>query len=115
MRANIERDSVSTTDAAGHPDAPVWAALATVPCYAWSATMDDNASDVKTATVETIKVMFPRGTDITAYDRIALITDRAPNPATLFAGPFVVDGEPQRREGRVGHVLVQCRRVGPRA
>lgn len=76
MRADVERNTASGTDAHGHPVAPVFTALATLPCFVWSTARREVADGGKTALVEDLRAMFPLGADVAEGDEIAKVTDR---------------------------------------
>lgn len=107
MRAKITRSTPGSLDRNNHPTPGAFTALATVPCWAWAASMRETGADPdKVATVQQVMAMVPRGTDVTSADQVSAITNR--RNETQFAGPFLVDGEP---EGRPDHLLLTLRRI----
>jgi hypothetical protein len=96
MRAEIERDTATGTDAHGHPVAPVFAPTGDpVPCFVWSTASRQAVGAGRVALIEDIRAMFPVGADIRAGDEIARVTDRL--GTVLVNGRLRVDGEPQRK------------------
>ena len=90
MRAVIARNSTSTTDAYGHPDAPVFATLGDpIPCRAWSVNRREVDDTRKFVIEENLRCAIPLGTDVTENDRITQIQDRL--SVVLWAGPWRID------------------------
>ena len=105
-RATIQRNTTTNTDAHGQPELPSWSAGTSTACYAWQDKMTEVIDVNKTAIVDRLRAMLPKGTDVTRTDRIGDILDRA--GATLFDGPFVIDGDP---EYRTTHIELSLRQV----
>ena len=89
MRALVQRNATSTTDVYGHPDAPSFAALATVACRVWSKNRKETVDGSKHALIEDIRCQMPLGTDVTELDRISAVQDRL--GAEIWAGPLRID------------------------
>lgn len=89
QRAFMERNSTVTTDAYGHPDAPVFLAEATIACYTYTKTRREAVDGGKYALIEELRCMMPIGTDITEDDRLSSVKDRL--GAVIWAGPLRVD------------------------
>ncbi len=89
MRAVVERDTASGTDAYGHPVKPSFTALATLPCFVWSKQRREVVDGIKTAIIEDLRALFPLGADVVAGDEIASIDDRRGNE--LLAGRFQIE------------------------
>ena len=89
MRAVVERDTSSGTDAHGHPIKPSFTALATVPCFVWSKQRREIVDGSKIAIIEDLRALFPLGADVVAGDEIASIDDR--RGAELLAGRFQIE------------------------
>lgn len=106
MRAFLTRDTETDRDKHGHPVKPNFQAYLTSPCWAWSTRMEEAIDSGKTAVIERVKMTVPRGTDVTSDDRVSDIKDRL--SVVQFSGPFVIDGEPQLRQG---HLLLTLRKV----
>lgn len=89
-RAAVERNTASGTDDYGHPVAPVFEALATVPCFAWSTSRTEVVDGGKYAKVESLKMLLPLDADVTEADEIAGVTDRQGN--TILDGRLKIEG-----------------------
>ena len=105
MRAEVERNTAAGTDPHGHPVAPFFTALATVPCWVWSKQARVAVDGDKTAVIEDLRALFPVSADIVEGDEIARVTDR--RGAVLF-GRLRVDAPPQRK---VRHLEAALKRV----
>lgn len=79
MRAEIERNTATGSDAYGHPVAPVFEAHATVPCWVYSRSRREVVDGAKTAHVEDLRALFPVNADVRERDEIARVTDRQGN------------------------------------
>ncbi len=88
-RAFLENNTASTTDDYGNPVAPTWATLATVACRVYSKMRREVIDGDKTALVEDIRALFPKGADVDEDYRIANVKDRL--GVVLFAGPLYID------------------------
>jgi hypothetical protein len=86
MRADIERNTASGTDTYGHPVAPVFTALASLPCFIWSRARREVTDGGKTALVEDLRAIFPLTADVQERDEIASVKDRL--GAELMSGRF---------------------------
>ena len=90
MRATVERDNSSTTDAYGHPVPETWLAhIASQPCRVWSSSRREVNDNRKEVLIESIRCAMPLGADVTEADRITSIKDR--RGAELWAGPLRID------------------------
>ncbi len=89
MRADVERNTASGTDAHGHPVAPVFAAHETIPCFVWFNSSRDVVDGDKQAIIKDARAMFPLKADVTEADEIASIKDRKGN--VIIAGRFSID------------------------
>lgn len=89
MRAAIERNATSTIDVDGHPQAPSWGALATIPCRVYSRRRRDIVDGRKSEAHEELFCAVALDADVTEADRIATVQDRL--GATLFTGPFSIE------------------------
>ncbi len=94
MRAAVERNTASGTDAHGHPVAPAFTALATLPCFVWSRQRREMIDGKVSAIIEDLRAIFPLAADVQARDEIASIQDR--RGAVLIAGRFKI--EPVQRK-----------------
>lgn len=106
MRAEVERNNVAGTDAYGHPLPASFVPLGTYPCFAWSRQSRAVVDGGKTALVEDLRAIFPRGTDIREGDEIVRITDR--KWVEIVAGRLRVDATPQ---AKTRHLEVALKRV----
>lgn len=94
MRAAVERDEATGTDAFGGPAEPDFVPLhAALPCFAYSKSSRELVDDRKTAMIEDLRIMIARDADLAAGDIITAISDRA--GTTIIAGRLKVEGEPQ--------------------
>lgn len=81
-RALVERDVTITTDPFGSPGTPDWVEhLAELPCWFYvggtgGASGGEIVLDHRTIVAEALRVLVPKGTDITERDRINGIHDR---------------------------------------
>lgn len=107
MRAEVERNTATGTDAYGHPLAPAFTPLATVACYVWSRQSRELVDGDKTAVIEDLRGLFPSDADIAEGDELARVTDR--RGRVLFPGRLRVDAPPQRKPH---HREAALRRVG---
>jgi len=106
QRAEVERNTAAGTDPHGHPVAPAFAALGTLPCFVWSKQSREVVDGDKTAVIEDLRALFPKTADIAEGDEIARVTDR--RGVVLFAGRLRVDAPPQRK---AGHIEAALKRV----
>lgn len=80
MRATVERDTKTDTDAYGGRAAPTWTTLhASLPCRVWAVSEREVQDGDRQMVVASQKMAVPKGTDITERDRIASIKDRRGN------------------------------------
>lgn len=86
-RAAVERNTEASTDAWGRPAAPVFTALATIACRAWSKMKKQVRDDGKEVLLEDIRAIFPADADIETGDRVT-VNDRLGN--AVFEGPVAV-------------------------
>jgi hypothetical protein len=108
MRAEVERNTASGTDAWGNPVAPDFTALhAALPCFAWSNSSRELVDGAKTAMIEDLRAMFALDADIAEGDEIVAISDRAGN--VIIAGRLKVEGPVQRKHT---HLEAALRRIG---
>ena len=89
MRAEVERNTAPGDDAWGNPVAPVFTAVATLPCFVWSRARREVVDGKKTAIIEDLRAMFPLGADIAERDEIARVTDRI--GTEILAGRFRIE------------------------
>ena len=90
MRAVVERNTASGTDAHGHPVKPAFTAhLSSQPCWVWSKQRREIVDGSKIAIVEDLRALFPLGADVVAGDEIASIDNR--RGAELLAGRFQIE------------------------
>lgn len=96
MRAAIERGTTAP-DEYGQPGPASWAALATVPCWLFSQ-VEREVMGTKTAVVEDLRMLVPRGTDVTELDRINGVVDR--RGISVRAGILVIESVVRRADHR---------------
>jgi hypothetical protein len=96
MRADLENNTASGTDAYGNPIPPVWATYATVACRVYSKVRNEVIDEDKTALIETIRALFPLNADVSESYRIANVKDRL--GTVLFAGPLAIQTIQRRKD-----------------
>ena len=74
-RAVITRNTASGNDDWNRPLPPVFTALTTVACRAWSNTRKEVRDDGKEVVIEDIRALFPKNADIKTGDRVT-VNDR---------------------------------------
>lgn len=89
MRADVERDTASGTDAYGGPVKPTFTTLATIPCFIYSKTRREIVDGDKSALVEDLRALFALDADIAEGDEIAAITGRL--GVTTMTGRFQIE------------------------
>jgi len=90
MRAQFERDGATGVDGYNNPVTPVFANhLQPIPCYVWTSSRPEIIDGVKTAMVEDIRAIIPKGIDVTEKDRVASIRDR--RGSVLYSGPILIE------------------------
>ncbi len=95
MRAIQKRNTQATADLYGQPDPESLTTVnAALPCYVWSKSTSRTQDGDKTATIEEIRAMVPKGTDLQPGDILESVADRL--GTVIFAGPLIVQG-PQPR------------------
>ena len=95
MRADIQNNTAVTTDAYGNPIPPVWAALSTIACLAYTKIRKEIIDGNKIVLVEDLKALFPLKAVVIEAHRIANIKDRL--GVVLFAGPLSIRTIQRRR------------------
>lgn len=97
MRASLERNAaIGVPDEYGNPSPASWTALTTVPAWLWT-TADREVMDArKTAVVEDTRMIVPRGTDVTAKDRVNGVKDR--RGRDVRPGIFMIESVINRRD-----------------
>ena len=90
MRATIERSPAQPADDWGQDGVPQFAEVATnVPCRVWGSARREVDSADKSAVVEDLRGLFPKGADVREDDRLSTVTDR--QGVELYAGPIAVE------------------------
>ncbi|MFZ5749098.1 MAG: hypothetical protein ACOY45_15745 [Pseudomonadota bacterium] len=107
MRARVERDQATGTDAWGNPVAPDFQPVGTLACFAWSTAASKIEDGRKTAWIGDYRALFALGADLIAGDEISAITDR--RGVTIIAGRLRLLGpiEPVHT-----HLEVALERIG---
>lgn len=96
MRAEVQRNTASGSDAWNNPVEPVFTALhAALPCFAWSDQSRELTDGGKTAMIEDMRAMFALDADIAEDDEIVAISDRQDN--VIIPGRLKVEGRVQRK------------------
>ena len=108
MRAAIERNGASGSDAWGNPVAPVFASTgAALACFVWSVSASQVVDGEKTAEIESFRALFALGADVQPGDEIASITDR--RGTVIIPGRMRVEPPVQRKHT---HLEAGLRRIG---
>ncbi|ADZ70115.1 hypothetical protein [Polymorphum gilvum] len=107
MRAAVERNQASGTDAWGNPVAPDFQAIGTLNCFVWSTSSREITDGEKTAMIEDIRALFPLGADIAEDDEIAAVTDR--RGTVIVPGRLKVEGPVQHKHS---HLEAALKRIG---
>ena len=89
MRALVERDTASGTDAHGLPVKPVFAVQATLPCFVYSRRRLEVVDGEKSAMVEDLRAIFALGADLIEGDEISDVQDRL--GVSTLSGRFQVE------------------------
>lgn len=96
-RALVQRNTTSTTDDLGQPSAPAWSThIASLACWFWQTAEREVVGD-KAAIVGDMKMIVPRGTDITEADRINGITSKN-GITTIRSGVLLIEAVIPRRD-----------------
>lgn len=108
MRAAIERDQATGTDAWGGKNKPDFVPLhAALPCFVYSKSGRELVDGAKTAIIEDLRAMFSAGAGVTEGDVITAVSDR--NGNMLIPGRLKVEGPPQYKHT---HIEVALQRIG---
>ena len=89
MRALVERDTSSGTDAHGLPVKPVFTVLGTIPCWVYSRQRREVVDGDKSALVEDLRAIFALAADIKEGDEISDVQDRL--GVSTLSGRFQVE------------------------
>ncbi len=107
MRAQLERDQATATDAWNQrvePDfQPVGAPLA---CFVWSRSSREDVNSDRSAALEDLRGMFALGADLRAGDELVAVTDRL--GFTVHFGRLKLEGPAQFKHT---HLEVALRRI----
>lgn len=107
MRAAIERNQATGKDSWGNPVPADFAAVATLPCFAWSNSSREAIDGNKTAMIEDMRALFALGADVNEDDEIAAITDQ--RGTVIIPGRLRVEGPVQFKHT---HVEAALKRIG---
>jgi hypothetical protein len=108
MRAQIERETATGSDAWGGPNAGTFAPLGDpVACFVYSQQASQLVDGQKQAQIEVTRALFALGTDVRPGDRLASVTDR--KGVVLHAGPLKVEGPVQFKHT---HLEATLERIG---
>ena len=106
MRAAVERDQATGTDAWNNPVAPDYQPVGTLHCFIWSNASRELVDGQKTAMIEDVRGLFALGANLAEGDEIASVTDRA--GTVLIAGRLKVEGPVQFKHT---HLEAALRRI----
>lgn len=97
QRALVERFTSPGDDDFGNPLPADWTThIASMPCLLYGSAEREAVSDAKTVVVADLKLIAPKGTDITERDRLNGITDRRGN--VIRAGLLGIAGVLLKRD-----------------
>lgn len=108
MRAHVERDQAVAKDGWGQPDAPDYAPVGVLRCFAWSPSARELADGDKSGQIEDVRAMFALGADIAENDELSAIT-KADGVTVLFAGRLRVEGPVQHKHNHLEAALRSVR------
>lgn len=95
MRATVERGA-TVEDEYGNPGPITWGAhIAALPCWLYSRT-EREVTGEKSAVIEDLRLMVPKGTDVTEKDRISAVVDR--RGQAIRPGVLVIEAVVRRRD-----------------
>ena len=89
MRADVERDTASGTDAYGLPVKPVFTALATIPCFVYSRQRREVVDGDKSALVEDMRALFALDANVAEGDEFSNVKDRL--GVVILSGRFQLE------------------------
>ncbi|SCW61784.1 hypothetical protein SAMN02927924_01696 [Sphingobium faniae] len=107
MRAAVERNQATGTDAWNNRVGPDFQPVGTLPCFIWSNSSRELIDGQKTALIEDVRGLFALGADLAENDEVASVTDRAGN--ILIPGRLKVEGPVQFKHT---HLEAALRRIG---
>ncbi|MEL6485643.1 MAG: hypothetical protein AAFQ13_00670 [Pseudomonadota bacterium] len=108
MRAAVERDTATGTDAWGGPVAPSFTALHdALPCFVWSRSSREMIDGQKTAMIEDLRIMVALGTDLAEGDEITAVSDAT--GTVIIPGRLKVEGAVQFKHN---HLEAALQRIG---
>ena len=76
MRALVERNTEAGIGPDNLPLPPVFAPVATVPCWVWSKASRQLSDGDKLTVIEDMRALFPAGANVAEGDEISSVTDR---------------------------------------
>lgn len=99
MRARVTRNAEAGLDPDNQPLPPNFQVIDdALPCYFWVTSEREVMDTRKIAVVGQMKMIVPKGTDISEKDQVANVVSRA-NPATVIRpGPLVIENVIPRRD-----------------
>lgn len=106
MRADVERNVETGTDAYGHSLPPNFQPHTTLSCWVWSTSRREVIDGSKTVAVEDLRAMFPLGSDVDEEDEIAVVRDGKGN--VIYSSRMKI-GPPQYKHN---HLEATLERVG---
>lgn len=108
MRAAIERNQATATDAWGNPVEPDFQSIGDpIKCFVWSNSARKLVDGAKTALIEDMRAMFALGADVKAGDEITSITNRM--GVEIVPGRLKLEGPVQYKHN---HLEVALQRIG---
>lgn len=108
MRALIERNQATGTDAWNNPVAPDFQPVGDpLPCFVWSDQARELVDDGKSALLEDMRALFALGADVRPDDEISSVTNR--RGVEIIRGRLKVEGDVQYKHT---HLEAALRRIG---
>lgn len=108
MRAAVERNTATGTDAWGGPAVPSFTALhAALPCFVWSRSARETVDGQKTAIIEDLRIMVALGADLAEGDEITAVSDAA--GTVIIPGRLKIEGAVQFKHN---HLEASLQRIG---
>lgn len=97
QRATVERQMQTNRDPFGGKGTPDWRThLQDLPCMIWQTAGREVTDGEKVVTVDDRRMIVPLGSDVTAQDRIASVTDR--QGTELYPGPMRIESVARRTD-----------------
>lgn len=103
MRALVERNVAVGKDGWGQSTAPDFQPHGILACFVWSSASREIVDGDKTAMIEDMRGLFPRGADLAEDDEISAVTDA--RGAIIIPGRLRVEGPVQFKHNHLEAAL----------